>query len=137
MTFTVTVRDRMMIAHSLPGEFFGPAQRLHGATYVVEATLHATALDPHGVVADIGALMTELRAILADLEYRNLDDEPTLAGIVTTTEVLARVVADRLADRLAEGAFGDDTGHLREIEVTLRESDVAWAGYRRPVREAP
>src|SRR3712207_5166671 len=101
--FSLTVRDRMMIAHSLPGEFFGPAQRLHGATFVVDATLRAEVLDSHGVVADIGAASRALRAVLAELEYRNLDDEPALAGALTTTEVLAQVVADRLAARVAAG----------------------------------
>ena len=129
--FHVTVRDRMMVAHSLPGEFFGPAQRLHGATYVVDATLHAEELDSHGVVADIGALSQGLRAVLAELEYRNLDDEPDLAGMTTTTEVLARVVADRLAERISDGRLGEEVAHLRELEVVLHESDVARAGFRR------
>jgi 6-pyruvoyl-tetrahydropterin synthase len=128
--FSLTVRDRMMVAHSLPGEFFGPAQRLHGATYVVEATLRAATLDRHGVVADIGVVADQVRAVLAELEYRNLDDEPAFAGVATTTEVLAREVADRLAVRLASTAGGSD--HLAEVEVALRESDVAWASYRRP-----
>ena len=125
--FTLTVRDRTMVAHSLPDPFFGPAQRLHGATYVVEATLHADDLDEHGVVADLGALASELRTVLADLDHRNLDDEPAVAGVLTTTEVLARWVADRLADRF--------TGpHLVALEVVLHESDVARAGYRRDLR---
>lgn len=127
--FSVTVRDRMMVAHSFTGEFFGPAQRLHGATYVVDATLFAETLDSHGVVADIGALAGALRSVLAELEYRNLDEEPSLAGLNTTTEVLAQVVTDRLADRV--GALGEEVAHLTEIEVTLHESDVARAGYRR------
>ena len=120
----------MMVAHSLPDPFFGPAQRLHGATYVVELTLRADGLDPHGVVADIGVVAGELRAVLAELEYRNLDDEPSLAGLVTTTEVLAREVADRFAARAAGGS-----DHVTEVEVVLRESDVAWASYRRPTRD--
>jgi len=133
--FSLTVRDRMMIAHSLPDAFFGPAQQLHGATYVVDATLRADDLDSHGVVADIGALAGGLRTVLARLDYRNLDDLPELTGTITTTEVLARFVADRLAERVASGAFGTDTAHLREVEVVLRESDVAWASYRRPLSE--
>ena len=122
--FELTVRDRMMVAHSLPDEFFGPAQRLHGATYVVDARLRATGLDEHGVVADLGAVATALRAVLAGLEYRNLDDEPDFAGVLTTTEVLARHVADRLAERV--GGSG-----LDGLVVTLHESHVAWASYER------
>lgn len=135
--FSLTVRDRMMVAHSLRGEFFGPAQRLHGATYVVDVTVRSTGLDFHGVVADIGAVARELRAVLAGLEYRNLDDEPAFAGVNTTTEVLAREVADRFAVRLASGGLGGEVAHLSEVEVVLHESDVACAGYRRPAVDAP
>lgn len=131
--FELTVRDRMMVAHSLPDEFFGPAQRLHGATYVVDARLRARALDEHGVVADIGAWAAALRAVLAGLEYRNLDDEPDFARVLTTTEVLARTVADRLADLVLQGEVGV-VDHVQEIEVVLHESDVASAGYRRELR---
>jgi 6-pyruvoyl-tetrahydropterin synthase len=134
--FSVTVRDRTMLAHSLRGEFFGPAQRLHGATYVVDATVSADGLDSHGVVTDIGALARELRAVLGDLDHRNLDDEPAFAGLVTTTEVLARTIADRLAARAEEGGLGCEIAHLREVEVVLHESDVARAGYRRPLRKS-
>ena len=98
--FSVTVRDHMMIAHSFRGEVFGPAQRLHGATYVVDATFRRPALDDDGIVVDIGRAAEELRALLGELNYRNLDDEPAFAGINTSTEALARVVADRLADRV-------------------------------------
>ena len=131
--FELTVRDRMMVAHSLPGEFFGPAQRLHGATYVVDARLRATALDEHGVVADLGAVAAALRAVLAELEYRNLDEEPAFAGVLTTTEVLASTVADRLAERILQGDVGV-VDHVQELEVVLHESDVASAGYRRELR---
>ena len=131
--FELTVRDRMMVAHSLPGDFFGPAQRLHGATYVVDARLRATGLDEHGVVADIGALSVALRAVLDGLEYRNLDDEPAFAGVLTTTEVLASTVADRLAERILQGEVGV-VDHVQELEVVLHESDVASAGYRRELR---
>jgi len=131
--FELTVRDRMMVAHSLPGDFFGPAQSLHGATYVVDARLRAAGLDVHGVVADIGALSVALRAVLGGLEYRNLDDEPDFAGMLTTTEVLARTVADRLADRILQGEVGV-VDHVHEVEVVLHESDVASAGYRRELR---
>jgi 6-pyruvoyl-tetrahydropterin synthase len=123
----VTVRDHMMIAHSLPGEVFGPAQRLHGATYVVDATFAGPDLDADGIVIDIGLATDALRAVLGDLTYRNLDDDPALAGVVTTTEVLARLVADRLAERVAE------VRTVRSLEVTLRESHVAWASYERAV----
>jgi 6-pyruvoyl-tetrahydropterin synthase len=127
--FSVTVRDQMMVAHSLRGEVFGPAQRLHGATYVVEATLRAATLDDDGIVADLGRFAQVLHEVLADLTYRNLDDEPALAGLNTTTEVLARVVADRLAERGGELAGG----RLAGLAVTLRESPTAWASYERGV----
>jgi 6-pyruvoyl-tetrahydropterin synthase len=122
--FSVTVRDHMLIAHSLRGETFGPAQRLHGATYVVEATFRRAELDADGVVVDIGRAAKELRDVLAELDYRNLDDEPSLAGLNTTTEVLARLVADRLAERL-------DDVELGGLVVTLHESPAASASYER------
>jgi 6-pyruvoyl-tetrahydropterin synthase len=122
--FSVTVRDHMMIAHSLRGEVFGPAQRLHGATYVVDATFRRATLDADGIVVDIGRAADALRAVLAELGYRNLDDEPALADVNTTTEQLAKLVADRLAERMGgEGLDG--------MVVTLRESHVAWASYER------
>ena len=121
--FSVTVRDHMMIAHSLRGEVFGPAQRLHGATYVVDATFRRATLDADGIVVDIGRAADALRAVLAQLGYRNLDDE---LDVNTTTEALAEVVADRLADRMrGEGLDG--------LVVTLHESHVAWASYERPL----
>jgi 6-pyruvoyl-tetrahydropterin synthase len=129
--FSVTVRDHMMIAHSLRGEVFGPAQRLHGATYVVDATFRRARLDADGIVVDIGRATDELRAVLADLGYRNLDDEADFAGMNTTTEALARIVADRLADRAQTGALGDGARELDGLIVTLRESHVAWASYER------
>jgi len=122
--FSVTVRDHMMIAHSLRGEVFGPAQRLHGATFVVDATFRRAALDADGIVVDIGRAAEELHAVLAELTYRNLDDEAALAGVNTSTEALARLVADRLADR-ARG-WG-----LDGLVVTLHESHIAWASYER------
>jgi 6-pyruvoyl-tetrahydropterin synthase len=122
--FSVTVRDHMLIAHSLQGETFGPAQRLHGATYVVEATFRRAELDEDGVVVDIGRAGEELRAILAELDYRNLDDEPSLAGLNTTTEVLARLIADALAERVERVG-------LDSLVVTLHESPVASASYER------
>ena len=131
--FAVTVRDHVMVAHSFRGEVFGPAQRLHGATYVVDATFRRAELDADGVVVDIGLATRELGAVLADLGYRNLDDDPAFAGVNTTTEFLARVVADRLADRVHAGALGDGARDLAGITVVLHESHVAWASYERPL----
>ncbi len=128
--FSVTVRDHMMIAHSLRGETFGPAQGLHGATYVVDATFRRAVLDADGIVIDIGRAAEQLSAVLAELTYRNLDGEPALSGINTSTEALARVVADRLADRV--GALDSARG-LEGLVVTLHESHVAWASYERPL----
>jgi 6-pyruvoyl-tetrahydropterin synthase len=129
--FSLTVRDHIMIAHSLRGETFGPAQRLHGATYVVEATFRRTELDADGVVVDIGRAAEALRAVLAELDYRNLDDEPSLAGENSTTEALARVIANRLAERTEAGVLGDGGRELRSLVVTLHESPVASASYER------
>lgn len=129
--FSVTVRDSMMIAHSFQGEVFGPAQRLHGATYVIDATFRRAALDADGIVVDIGRATETLRAIVAELNYRNLDAEPAFAGVNTTTEVLAQRIADRLAERVHVGALGAGANELAGIVVTLRESHVAWASYER------
>jgi 6-pyruvoyl-tetrahydropterin synthase len=129
--FSVTIRDHMMVAHSLRGAVFGPAQRLHGATYVVDATFRSEALDADGIVVDIGRATEELHDVVSALSYRNLDDEPDFAGVTTTTEVLASVVADRLADRVLAGAFGEAAKGLAGITVTLHESHVAWASYER------
>jgi 6-pyruvoyl-tetrahydropterin synthase len=127
----MTIRDHLMIAHSLRGEVFGPAQRLHGATYVVDATFRRAELDADGIVVDIGRAAEVLRAVVGELTYRNLDDEVELAGMNTTTEALARVIADRLADRARGGALGDGALGLDGLAVTLRESHVAWASYER------
>jgi 6-pyruvoyl-tetrahydropterin synthase len=129
--FSVTVRDHMMVAHSLRGDVFGPAQRLHGATYVVDATFRRRNLGADGIVVDIARATEELRAVLADLNYRNLDDEPAFAGTNTSTEVLARVIADRLAESIKGGALGDAARELEALSVTLHESHVAWASYER------
>ena len=129
--FAVTVRDHVMIAHSLHGAAFGPAQRLHGATYVVDATFRATELDADGIVLDIGLAAVALHDVLAGWNLRNLDDDPALEGVNTTTEQLARIVADRLADRAAAGEFGAAGRGLDRIVVTLHESPVAWATYER------
>ena len=131
--YSVTVRDHMMIAHSLRGEVFGPAQRLHGATYVVDATFRRATVDADGIVVDIGRAAEALRAVVGELTYRNLDDEADFAGTNTTTEALARVVADRLADRARAGALGDAARELDGLAVTLHESHVAWASYERPL----
>jgi len=129
--FSVTVRDHMMIAHSFRGEVFGPAQRLHGATFVVDATFRRPDLDADGIVVDIGAAAQQLNAVVGELSYRNLDDEPAFAGVNTSTELLARVIADRLADRIDAGALGDGARGLTGITVTLHESHIAWASYER------
>ena len=131
--FSVTIRDHLMIAHSLRGEVFGPAQRPHGATYVVDATFRRATLDADGIVVDIGRAAEVLRAVVGELGYRNLDDEVEFAGMNTTTEALARVIADRLADRARTGALGDGALELDGLLVTLHESHVAWASYERPL----
>ncbi|MEU9826107.1 6-pyruvoyl trahydropterin synthase family protein [Micromonospora chersina] len=129
--FSVTVRDHMMVAHSFRGEVFGPAQRLHGATFVVDATFRRPELDADGIVVDIGLATEQLKAVLGALTYRNLDDEPDFAGVNTTTEVLARTVADRLAEAVHAGRLGAGARGLAGITVTLHESHVAWASYER------
>ena len=127
--FSVTVRDHMMVAHSLRGEVFGPAQQLHGATYVVDATFRRASLDSDNVVVDIGRATEQLRAVLGQLTYRNLDDDPAFEGRNTTTEALAKVVADALAARISSGDLGEGARQLSGVTVTLRESHVAWASY--------
>jgi 6-pyruvoyl-tetrahydropterin synthase len=129
--FSVTVRDHMMIAHSFRGEVFGPAQRLHGATFVVDATFRRAELDADNIVVDIGRAASELNAVLGQLNYRNLDDEATFAGMNTSTEALARAIADRLAERVHAGALGEGARGLAGITVTLHESHIAWASYER------
>jgi 6-pyruvoyl-tetrahydropterin synthase len=131
--FSVTVRDHMMIAHSFSGEVFGPAQRLHGATYVVDATFRRADLNADNIVVDIGAAAEQLHAVLAELSYRNLDDEAEFAGVNTSTEKLAQVVADRLAERVHAGALGAAARGLDGLVVTLHESHIAWASYERPL----
>lgn len=129
--FTVTVRDHLMVAHSLRGDVFGPAQRLHGATYVVDASFRAEQLDQDNVVVDIGRAADQLRAVVAELTYRNLDDDAEFNGVNTTTEYLARIIADRLVDRLRSGELGESGRGLASIVITLHESHVASAGYER------
>jgi 6-pyruvoyl-tetrahydropterin synthase len=128
--FGLTVRDHMMVAHSFRGEVFGPAQRLHGATFVVDATFRGEALDDDEILVDIGRAREALQAVVGELSYRNLDDEQAFAGRNTTTEVLARHVADRLVDRIAAGELGPAT-QVSAITVTLHESHLAWATYER------
>jgi len=129
--FSVTVRDHMMIAHSFRGEVFGPAQRLHGASYVVDATFRRETLDADNIVVDIGRAAAELHAVVSELSYRNLDEEAAFAGVNTSTEALAKVIADRLAERVHAGALGSGAADLAGIAVTLHESHVAWASYER------
>jgi 6-pyruvoyl-tetrahydropterin synthase len=129
--FSLTIRDHLMIAHSLRGEVFGPAQRLHGATFVVDATFRRATLDEDDIVVDIGRAGQALSAVLGELGYRNLDEELEFAGMNTTTEALAAVIADRLAERARNGALGDGGRELDGLVVTLHESHIAWASYER------
>jgi len=133
MMYAVCVRDHFMIAHSFRGQTFGPAQRLHGATYVVDVELRRPELDPDGVVVDIGKLTDCLRTVLADLNYRNLDEIPEFAGRNTTTEFLAREIFDRMAARIDEGQLGPNTSGLSAMRVVLHESHTAWAAYEGPL----
>lgn len=120
-----------MVAHSLRGEVFGPAQRLHGATYVIDASFYAESLDANAIVLDIGLVSSALHGIVEALGYRNLDDDPVFAAQNTTTEVLARTIADRLAANLHDGILGRPASEISRIVVTLHESPVASAGYER------
>lgn len=137
--YSVCVRDHMMIAHSFKGAVFGPAQRLHGATYVVDVEFRRAQLDADGLVVDIGLAGEALRSVLADINYRNLDDIPAFAGRNTTTEYLARVVFDRIAARIAAGELGAGArrtangGGVDALRVALHESHLAWAAYEGPV----
>ena len=126
--FGVTVRDHMMVAHSFRGERFGPAQHVHGATFIVDATFRGDALDDDGMLVDIGQAAAALGAVVAGLTYRNLDDEAAFTGTNTTTEVLAQHIADRLVERIRAGEL-DGAAHLTGVSVTLHESHVAWASY--------
>ncbi|MBJ7903972.1 6-carboxytetrahydropterin synthase [Streptomyces sp. DSM 110735] len=129
--FSITVRDHLMIAHSFRGEVFGPAQRLHGATFLVDATFRREQLDEDNIVVDIGLATKELGTVVGELNYRNLDDEPEFAGVNTSTEFLAKVVADRLAERIHKGALGEGARGLASLSVSLHESHIAWASYER------
>jgi 6-pyruvoyltetrahydropterin/6-carboxytetrahydropterin synthase len=127
--YSVTVRGHMMIAHSLTGEVFGPAQRLHGATYVVDVEFRRPALDADGIVVDIGRATSCVNGVLADLSYRNLDDEPAFAGRNTTTECLARVVFERVGLAIRRGELGAGARAIESLRVTLHESHVASAAF--------
>jgi 6-pyruvoyl-tetrahydropterin synthase len=127
--FSICVRDHFMIAHSFSGEVFGPAQRLHGATYVVDVELRRRELDANGIVADIGLASTSLKRVLDELNYRNLDELEQFAGRNTTTEYLAQVIFERLRKEIARGALGSDARSLHSMRVVLHESHVAWAAY--------
>ncbi|GAA5012011.1 MULTISPECIES: 6-pyruvoyl trahydropterin synthase family protein [Streptomyces] len=129
--FSITVRDHLMIAHSFRGEVFGPAQRLHGATFLVDATFRRAELDDDNIVVDIGLATQELGAVVSELNYRNLDNEADFKDTNTSTEFLAKVIADRLADRVHAGALGEGAHGLSGITVTLHESHIAWASYER------
>ncbi|MCZ7563838.1 MAG: 6-carboxytetrahydropterin synthase [Burkholderiales bacterium] len=131
--YSLCVRDHFMIAHSFRGETFGAAQRMHGATYVVDVELRRPALDADGLVADIGRAAQVLREVLAELNYRNLDEHAAFAGQNTTTEFLARAVFDRLAGRIRAGELGASAQRLASMRVTLHESHVAWAAYDAPL----
>jgi 6-pyruvoyl-tetrahydropterin synthase len=135
--YSVTVRDHIMVAHSFKGDVFGPAQRLHGATFVVDAEFRRTTLDPDGIVVDIGRAGEALRRVLAGLSYRNLDEEPAFAGRNTTTEVLSRHVFDALVAAIGHGDLGPGAVAIEQIRVTLRESHVASASFEGPVENAP
>jgi 6-pyruvoyl-tetrahydropterin synthase len=127
--FSVSVRDQFMIAHSFTGEVFGPAQKLHGATYVVDAEFRRIELDADGIVVDIGRASDALRAVLGALNFRNLDDEPKFRGRNTTTEFLAFAIHERMAEKIAAGELGAHAHGLKSLRVTLHESHVAWAAY--------
>ncbi len=127
--YSLNVRDHFMIAHSFSGDTFGPAQRLHGATYVVDATFSRSELDADGMVVDIGRAGEKVKAVLAELNYRNLDDEPAFAGRNTTTEFLAREICERLMSAIRGGAFGEGARGVTSVSVTLSESHVAWGRY--------
>ena len=127
--YSVTVRDHLMIAHSFKGEVFGPAQRLHGATFIIDVEFRRTALDEHDIVVDIGRASEVLRELLAELNFRNLDEQDEFSGRNTTTEFLARVVFERMAARIAAGSLGESARAMHSRRVTLHESHVAWAAY--------
>jgi 6-pyruvoyl-tetrahydropterin synthase len=131
--YSLNVRDHIMIAHSFQGQIFGPAQRLHGATYIVDLTFRREALDADGLVVDIGLAAQSLKSVLEALNFRNLDDEPDFSGKNTTTEFMAREIFDRMVAELRAGALGPGAQGVSVISVTLHESHIAWASYEGPV----
>ena len=131
--FSLTVREHIMIAHSFRGEIFGPAQKLHGATYLVDVEFRRPELDSEGLVIDIGLASQALKDLLSPLNYRNLDDIPDFAGQNTTTEFMAKVIFDRMAARIADGALGESAKGLSSLKITLWESHVAWAAFEGPL----
>jgi 6-pyruvoyl-tetrahydropterin synthase len=135
--FSICVRDHFMIAHSFRGDVFGPAQRLHGATYVVDAELARETLDGDGIVADIGRATQALRAVLVEFHYRNLDELDDFRGRNTTTEVMAQAVFQRLAGRLRRGELGEAARAVCRLRITLHESHVAWAAFEGDPRQEP
>lgn len=131
--YSVCVRDHVMIAHSFHGELFGPAQRLHGATYVIDVEMRRATLDASGVVVDIGRAGDALRAVVSEFAFRNLDDDAAFTGKNTTTEFLAKVIFDRMVVRIAKGELGPGSDGLASMRVTLHESHVAWAAFEGPI----
>jgi 6-pyruvoyltetrahydropterin/6-carboxytetrahydropterin synthase len=134
--YSVSVRDHMMIAHSFRGEVFGPAQRLHGATFLIDVEFRRPELDADGIVVDIGRASEAVHAIIAQLNYRNLDEDPAFGGRNTTTEVLARTVFDRVASTIRKGDLGDGARAIHSVRVTLHESHIAWASFEGRVGDA-
>ena len=134
--YTLGIRDHVMIAHSFRGEVFGPAQRLHGATYIVDVEFRRPTLDADGIVVDIGLAGEVLKAALGAINYRNLDEEADFAGINTTTEVMARVVFDRMVQAIDDGRLGEAARGIESLKVTLHESHIAWASFDGPVHGA-
>lgn len=127
--FALTVRDHLMIAHSFTGEVFGPAQKLHGATYVVDVEFQCAELDADGLVVDIGLASQALSKVMETYNYKNLDEVPSLSGMNTTTEQMAKVVFDDMAARIAAGDLGPGGPRLSGMKVSLHESHIAWASY--------
>jgi 6-pyruvoyltetrahydropterin/6-carboxytetrahydropterin synthase len=127
--YTVSVRDHFMVAHSFRGEVFGPAQKLHGATFVADVEFRSTSLDDNGIVIDIGLATAAVHTILGGLNYRNLDEDPAFTGKNTTTEVLARAIFDRIVDAISKGDLGTGGRNVESLRVTLNESHVASASY--------
>ena len=127
--YSVSVRDHFMVAHSFTGQVFGPAQRLHGATYVVDVEFRRPSLSEHGLVIDIGLAASALKDVLGEFNYQNLDEISSLSGTNTTTELLAGVIYSRISDRIDAGVLGSDASGLTEMSVTLHESHIAWARY--------